>query len=194
LRHHAGNDRTELVDVSLTEEERRPTDLLAQSDHVIDVSHHIFLLAEDGYHPGGVIPEPANGLAVGGLECAFIFTGIHTGYVGLTLQIWRRAPKRLDLEWDEVVEITLRSSGGRVHVATLLGEGVPQSLPSVTPQGAGTYRLRVHARRRDNDIDGAAFQPLEHYMIQIWPSTSAADTVHKATDRYGAQRRMPARQ
>jgi hypothetical protein len=47
----------------------------------------------------------------------------------------------------------------------------------------------VHARGRDTDIDGTAFEPFEEYQIQIWPASPQPEIVYKTTDRYGAELR-----
>lgn len=67
-------------------------------------------------------------------------------------------------------------------------------LPLLTPQGPGTYRVRVHARGRDIAPDGVAYEPVEDYLLIVWPTEPQPEDVHKQTDRYGAElRAQPSR-
>jgi hypothetical protein len=158
---------------------------------VVNVSHHLVLLVEDGYHPGAPLPPTVTGLVEGGRDRVVVHTGIHTGVVSVMVETLDVPPPRVDLDWEEVAEVTLHASQGRVRIGTALGTGVPDALSEVlTPGGPGDYRVRVHARGRDTDIDGSAFTPFEEYAIQLWPAPPAADTVYKATDRYGAELRL----
>ncbi|MEU6669100.1 hypothetical protein [Streptomyces sp. NPDC046727] len=53
----------------------------------------------------------------------------------------------------------------------------------------GTYRLRVHARHRDEGED----YPVEQVLIQVWTARQPDTTtvVHKTTSRTGALWREP---
>ena len=167
----------------------------AEATDVVSVSHHLFLLCDEERRASGDVPETSNGLVDAIDGCAFVRTGIHTGLVTLTAEVWPDRPPPLDVTgWDEVVEINLPTSEGAVQVATLFGEDVSPAFPLLTPQGPGTYRLRVFARGRDQNIDGTAFEPTEEYVVQIWPSPPAPETTLAARDRYGAGlRRFSAR-
>jgi hypothetical protein len=63
--------------------------------------------------------------------------------------------------------------------------GDPHDLPPLTTAG-GDWRVRVHARGRDTDVDGVAREPFEHYLVQVWPAAPAPETAHRLTDGYGA--------
>lgn len=58
-------------------------------------------------------------------------------------------------------------------------------LPALNPAGAGPYRVCVHARNRDHNIDGVDHQPNEQYLVRTWPGPTGPETVHKQTDEYG---------
>ncbi len=68
----------------------------------------------------------------------------------------------------------------------------PPDLPVLTPAGPGSYRVRVHARGRDTAPDGVAEEPLEDYLLTVWPAPPRSDTVYKQTDEYGATWRRQA--
>lgn len=162
--------------------------VITEAADVLDVSYHLFFLVERGHHPAA-IPRTTNGLVDSADRCIVIHTGVHSGMVGATVQVRDSPPTRVDLDdWDEVVEVSLQTRAPDVRIFTLMTD-VPTTYPSLTPEGAGDYRVRVYARGRDTDIDGTAFEPFEQYFIQIWPGSPGPETVFKRTDQYGAQLR-----
>uniref|UniRef100_A0AAU2UZI6 Uncharacterized protein n=1 Tax=Streptomyces sp. NBC_00003 TaxID=2903608 RepID=A0AAU2UZI6_9ACTN len=56
----------------------------------------------------------------------------------------------------------------------------------MTLPGPGSYRLLVHGKNRD---DG---DPVETYLLQLWPAPLAAPVTHRATSAYGATMRETA--
>jgi hypothetical protein len=68
----------------------------------------------------------------------------------------------------------------------------PAGFPVLTQAGAGGYRIRVHARGRDTAPDLVALEPVEWYLIQVWPAPPAPERVLRQTDRYGAELRQAA--
>jgi hypothetical protein len=58
--------------------------------------------------------------------------------------------------------------------------GLPSGLARpATPPRPGDYRLRVHARGRDDADED------EGYELAVWPAPAAPAIVHKRTDRLG---------
>ena len=163
-------------------------DVIAFAQGVIQVSYHLYFLAESGYHPGAAIPPPRNGLADSIENAIIIHTGIHSGVVSLSAEVRSAPPTSVEHDWDDVVEVNLLAAGGHVRLAAVMSD-VPNSYPLLTPAGPGHYRVRVHASGRDTDIDGVAFEPFEKYLVQVWPAEPEPDVVYKATDRFGAELR-----
>jgi hypothetical protein len=163
---------------------------IADVRDVIHVTHHLFLLAEEGYHPGATLPPISNGLAESIEDCAVVHTGVHSGLVTLRVQLMTGPPDAVEAGWEDVVEINLRAGAGRVRVASVLGGGIPDAFPTLTPSGPGDYRVRVHVRGRDTDVDGTAVEPFEDYLVQVWAAPPQAETVYRTTDRYGAELRL----
>jgi hypothetical protein len=66
--------------------------------------------------------------------------------------------------------------------------GGPYEFLHLTPPGAGSYRVRVHARGRDAgaERDVVPGRPVEEHLVQIWPALAAPETIHKTTDEVGA--------
>ncbi|MFH8387530.1 hypothetical protein ACH4E7_42695 [Kitasatospora sp. NPDC018058] len=63
------------------------------------------------------------------------------------------------------------------------------TLPSLSAAGAGSYRLRVHVRGRNEglDLEDNYGDPVEFYLIQAWPAPVTPEIRHKLTDRRGEQ-------
>lgn len=147
------------------------------------VDHHLFFLAEEGVHPS--ITNYENSIVAVAPGFAAVNTGIAMGDVRLTIEIHQQSPPVSAAEWEEVVEVTVEATAGRV-VVTALDDMAPL-YPILTPQGPGYYRVRVHARGRDNAIDLVVEAPVEDYLIQVWPASPSPQKIHKQTDRYGAE-------
>ncbi|MEV1238716.1 hypothetical protein [Nonomuraea sp. NPDC049750] len=63
-------------------------------------------------------------------------------------------------------------------------------LPNLAWQGAGFYRLRVHARGRDTKPDGVASTPVEQYLITSWRAEPQPDMPFKYADMFGVEVRQ----
>lgn len=152
----------------------------------VPVSHHMFFLA-DGENRPHTIPDRTNGLADPNGAALVVRTGIHIGVVDVRAAA-HQAPPPLDLAaWDEVVEVSLPAATGQLRLLALMDDIDPPP-PALTGQ-PGNYRVRVHARGRDTDIDGGAFEPVEDYLIQVWPAPIETESQLKQTDQYGQQLR-----
>jgi hypothetical protein len=127
----------------------------------------------------------ANGLVSPVRRGAYVYTGIHTGYVRVTAVALEGPPGDPDTEaWEEVVDVSVKARRGRLRVRSFEDEA--PALPLLTPGGRGWYRCRVHARGRDLLTDGTADTPVEDYLIQVWGDEALdPQVVHRATDKYG---------
>ncbi|MBG6092094.1 DUF6461 domain-containing protein [Actinomadura viridis] len=139
------------------------------------VSGHRFALLE-----GSGVPEVefgGNGLVAVVPGGAVIRTGVETGHVRILLNVLEGPPPDVATGWEEIVEVSWRAAVGG---ASVVGphEGEPH-LRKVTPPWPGDYRLRVHARGRD-DTDGS-----EHYELVVWEAPEAPEIVYARTDRLG---------
>lgn len=156
------------------------------------------LRVADGYYwvsagdPGQefVVPDPggANGLVGVSPGLAMVITGTQFGYVSVGVQAGESDPGLDTGQWDEVVEVSLVSGpGGEGLNVTSDGDASHEFL-GLTPPGAGSYRVRVHARGRDAgaERDVVSGRPVEEHLIQIWPAPAAPETIHKTTDEIGA--------
>jgi hypothetical protein len=161
---------------ALLEQVRQEYLLPRQSSGTVPVTGHRFALAE-GEVPGSA-DFAANGLVTVVPGGAVIRTGIAEGSVSVLLTVSEQPPP-LDLAgWDEVVEVSWHAAQGLASVTGLEVAG-DASLCQETPPWPGDYRLRVHARGRDDADDD------EYYELALWQTPAAPQIVHKRADRLG---------
>ncbi|TDE22819.1 DUF6461 domain-containing protein [Actinomadura sp. 6K520] len=140
------------------------------------VSGHRFALLEEGD-----VPEEAdfsgNGLVAVVPGGALIRTGRENGRVWMLAHVLEEPPQEVATGWEEVVEVSWHAATGGASVTG--AQEVEPQLRRFTPPWPGDYRLRVHARGRD-DADSR-----ESYDLWIWQAPAAAEIVHTRTDRLG---------
>ncbi|WP_145830608.1 hypothetical protein [Streptomyces sp. T12] len=159
---------------------------------LVRVDYHTFELTDsDKRVPTGF--DTSNGLVFSLEGQVVICTGISAGWVRVSVEVRRHPPARVDADaWEEVVDHSVETATGALRVASVMS-GTP-NLPVLTPHGPGTYRVRVHARGRDTVPDGTVDEPVEEYLLIVWPAGHQPDEVHRQTDHYGAQlRAQPSR-
>ncbi|MFJ8613590.1 hypothetical protein ACIRH0_41420 [Streptomyces sp. NPDC093675] len=167
-----------------------PAPITASS--LVRVDYHTFELTDsDTRTPTGF--DTSNGLVFSVPGQAMICTGISNGWVNVSVQVCWHPPAQVDANaWEEIVEHSVETATGALRVTSVMSDA--PELPLLTPQGSGTYRIRVHARGRDTAPDGAVFEPVEDYLLIVWPAESQPDEIHKQTDRYGTElRAQPSR-
>ncbi len=133
-----------------------------------------------------------NGLIWVGHGSATIATGVNYGPVKVTADAQAHEPTLDTGEWDEVVEVSIHFETSEADLESLGGavEDEPEEMP-LSAAGPGWYRLRVHARGRDQGAEATDVDidqdPVEEYLIQSWPAPEAPETRHKMTDAHGAE-------
>ncbi|MFD3514727.1 hypothetical protein [Streptomyces sp. NPDC058657] len=115
----------------------------------------------------------------------FLTTGLHTGRVGLTVEVHETEPP-LDEQWEEVVEVSFRPGSTEIAVVPW-GEGPICS----TDLPVTDYRVRYCGRGMDvtpddelSVLDGGP--TVDHYLLQFWPAGHAPDRVVKQTTQSAA--------
>lgn len=160
----------------------------------IRASYHLF-----GVFDGDVDVETGdrgieNGLVqVTAPGCCLIHTGIYSGQVHVTVDALAEAPDTVVLTdesgpWDEIIEVSVSAPSGELRVGDLEYLG-SEEFPVLSPSGPGSYRVRVHARGRDDRPDESVYQSEERYLILIWPAPAAGEWIIRATDQTGADMR-----
>ncbi|MFI7650289.1 DUF6461 domain-containing protein [Micromonospora sp. NPDC049460] len=138
---------------------------------------HRFALLEDAG-----VPEAdfgGNGLVAVVPGGAVIRTGVETGHVRIGLRILDGPPPDVATGWEEIVEVSWRAAVGG---ASVVGPHTSDShLRRVTPPWPGDYRLRVHARGRDDTDERDA----EYYELVVWQAPAAPEIVYSRRDRLG---------
>lgn len=135
------------------------------------------------------------GAATRGAIC--LITGLHTGYVGFSVDVLDAAPP-LDDDWEEIVETSFAipdedeefENDGRIiaerDVAIVEWGGKCYPFPLLP----GSYRVRYCARgmdlgrHRDTTLTGEA--PVDFYSLAFWPADPAPDCVIKQTSEAAA--------
>ncbi|WBB57736.1 hypothetical protein O7599_18800 [Streptomyces sp. WMMC500] len=137
-----------------------------------------------------------NGLC-GAAVPGFLFctTGLHTGPVGLTVEVHEEAPPVAE-EWEEVVEVSFRPSSPRTSVVPW-GDGELCAAELAETD----HRVRYCARGMDIEPDAESAvlgggPPVDHYLLQFWPAPPAPERIVRETSRkaaywHGVARRLP---
>ncbi|MGA4948413.1 hypothetical protein [Streptomyces lydicamycinicus] len=146
---------------------------------VMFVNEGIFGVSDDAQVPMETV-RWSNGLAAPMDHGAWILTGINTGHVRVTAQCLDAAPPVEATDWEEIVEISVRSVEGDLRINS--GYDIaPDDLPLLNPQGPGWYRMRVHASGRSINPDGVSDEPVEDYLIAVWPQEPAESVVIRSS-------------
>jgi hypothetical protein len=159
-------------------------------DIAVRVQARQFYLLDSKETLGSIIPVPGDAAGAGIIDsapgAAVLWTALHRGTVSLTTVVSPGDPGP-DLDgYDDVVEVTYRSTTGRVAV-TELG-GVAHPLPPLHA-GYGDHRLRYHVRGADaaSRADGSK-EPVVHCLLQIWRASRTRPLILKTTSDWAAAR------
>ncbi|WP_329392655.1 hypothetical protein OHA45_37015 [Streptomyces lydicus] len=146
---------------------------------VMFVNEGIFGISDDAQVPMETV-RWSNGLAAPMDHGAWVLTGINTGLVNVTAQCFDAAPPIEATDWEEIVEVSVRSIAGDLRINS--GYSItPDDLPLLNPQGPGWYRMRVHASGRSINPDGVSDEPVEDYLIAVWPQEPAESVVIRSS-------------
>ncbi|MER7442452.1 DUF6461 domain-containing protein [Micromonospora avicenniae] len=144
----------------------------------VRVSQHRFGLVEGSFPE--TVDFAGNGLVAVVDGGAVIRTGMADGPARVQLSVLAEEPPEVVSGWEEIVEVSWHAAEGLASVLGPDGTGEPQ-LRAQTPPWPGDYRLRVHARGRDDRDDPDA----ETYELVVWAAPAAPEVVHRRTDRLG---------
>lgn len=148
----------------------------------------------------GVSASPSEGLHKTGMvmvippEKVFIVTGVSMGPTTVDVEPLdsRPAAEAEDDMWEDVAEFTVRRVPGvaiKVHGEMELPS---PDAPDLAPDDAPLVRIRISAKGRDLEHDLAVTEPLEHYLVQVWPARDFEDSAppwSRTTTEVAASRR-----
>lgn len=118
------------------------------------------------------------GAAVPG--CLHLVTSLHTGEVGLTVEVHDTAPP-LDDSWEDVVEAAYRPAA-RSTVVLPWGDGPLVSLDLPVADYRVRYCGRDMDRAREEELDILAGETTaDQYLLQFWPAAPRPDEVVRQT-------------
>jgi hypothetical protein len=162
----------------------------------VHASRHQYYLTDSEQSPYPPYRGPSNGLVYvaegGGIQ---LLTGANTGRIALTVDLLDGAPPVAYDEWDEIVEVNYASGTGDARILSFPARPV-RDIPPVTHAGPGDYRIRVHARHRDDPRNRLAATVAEQHHFAVWPASDrqpAPTILHKLTDDFGRQWRAAGR-
>ncbi|GAA3142392.1 hypothetical protein [Nonomuraea roseoviolacea] len=143
------------------------------------VSYHQLTVGDRAFDKGN--PDHSlDDLASSRPGLAVIWTGVHTGFLDVTIQLATATPPTPPPgAWEAGTEIDLITLTGETVLCGLMGEP-PPGFPGLTPQAPGRYRMRVHARGRSRNNEAYRQVCPEVYLITVWP----VDVGPEAAARY----------
>lgn len=114
-----------------------------------------------------------------------IHTGDQYGPYDVTTRLLASASGEPGEEWEDVVEVSIRPN------AELVVTEMVDNFPAIPlTDEPGDYRLRVHARGRQSvrdyyeDDEPVEDQPIEWYLLEVWPAAWAEPEVLRLTSSY----------
>ncbi|WP_407111671.1 hypothetical protein ACE1N8_32420 [Streptomyces sp. DSM 116494] len=119
----------------------------------------------------------SNGLVAPMAAGALILTGVNTGYVNVETSVVDRRPDVDTDGWEEVMEISVNAPAGDLKVESLERGPDTNSQQFLSPMGSAWYRLRVHTRGRELMRDKVSLEPVEDYLLIVWPAPPTNATV-----------------
>jgi hypothetical protein len=118
-------------------------------------------------------------LGAGQRGMLFVLTGLHTGFVALTVDVDENEPE-LDESWEECVEVSFVPNAPDVGLVDW-----DRDLVCALPLRPIDYRVRYVARGMDAgraaDTIVASEAPVDAYRLWFWPSAQAPDRVIRQT-------------
>lgn len=114
--------------------------------------------------------------------------GSQFGPFAVTLRLLAGAPVALDASWEDVAEVS-------IDVRDLALGDLEDGAGDPVDVASGTYRLRVSARGRaegadrestfrDEDSEIDLDEPLEHFLLELWPAAATPAEQVRETSRF----------
>ncbi|TDD21598.1 hypothetical protein [Nonomuraea diastatica] len=115
---------------------------------------------------------------------ARILCGQEIGYIVVTAELWDDAPPLTADGWQDVAEVSVAWRSAFMDFASTYGSENPAK--QLELPGPGDYRLRVHGCNRDDGDPRDNGDPIEEYLIQVWPAPQDKPVMVKSTSETAA--------
>ncbi|WP_433178187.1 hypothetical protein [Actinoallomurus sp. CA-150999] len=115
---------------------------------------------------------------------ACVICGQEIGDIAVTAELWDDAPPPAADDWQDVAEVSVAWRSAFLDSGTT-GSGDDPAQRLELP-GPGDYRLRVHGRNRDDGDPRRDGDPVEEYLIQVWPASQGEPITIKSTSQTAA--------
>src|SRR5262249_56258875 len=116
-----------------------------------------------------------------GGEGGVVSWGQEIGHIAVTAERWNDAPPPAVDDWQDVAEVSVAWRSAFLDFGTT-GSGDDPTKRLELP-GPGDYRLRVHGRNRDDGDPRGDGDPVEEYLIQVWPASPGAPITVNVTSQ-----------
>ncbi|MDI6104681.1 hypothetical protein QLQ12_39430 [Actinoplanes sp. NEAU-A12] len=126
---------------------------------------------------------------------AAIHAGVYRGRVTVTAVASREEPPLAGADqWDDIAEVSVNATAGalQVHQLQYGVTDAPPTLPDLSLDGPGWYRVRVYAHGRDVHHDAFEDDSGERYRIESWRHAPLPPLIVRATSRCGYSLRVSA--
>ncbi len=118
-----------------------------------------------------------------------VTTGVMTGRVQMIVHVLDAEPAGLaEGDWDTIEEIGFRALSASTRAASgqyypFAADGDDTFSQSVTPAGAGHYRVRAYEVNRHRAL-GEHFEETddptdEHYLVEVWPQATTDESLRR---------------
>jgi hypothetical protein len=161
----------------------------ARIELTVSVRAWQFYLLDGEETAARIVPVPEHAASAGIIDtvpgATLLWTGLRQGPVPLTVSVGPDDPGA-DLEgYQDVAEISHRSTTGRLAIA-----GLTETVRTLPPlPGYGDYRLRYHARDADPaHAAGTSDHPVDSYLLQIWPAPRTRPVILQAASQWASHR------
>jgi hypothetical protein len=124
------------------------------------------------------LPDPVGGLILLDQDVTpRVLTGIYSGPVSVTIERRQDAPGRVQPGCDDVVEVSCRTDD-ESDVVVVKGPWVDAPGPEAALNvDDDWFRVRIHARNRDEARDEIVTEAREEYLFLSWPAAYADPVV-----------------
>ncbi|SEK55886.1 hypothetical protein [Streptacidiphilus jiangxiensis] len=133
-------------------------------------------------------PIENNGLVYREDGALLIVTRADAGATEVTVACYSEEPERDAGTWEAVAEASVTAKGGELLLQQLT-VGPTGDFPILSACGPGDYRVRIHARGRDEASHLRPDTVTEFYLLQTWPAPSSPPKLLRDGDRWGAFQR-----